>query len=94
VPAAASYRYRFASRTPLDVSAASAATGGTAVRSGDRSNPDLPRTCRPRASAEQRRFTCVPIVAARSVEQLEENVGSVDVSLSSGQRERITAAYG
>ncbi|WP_254546708.1 aldo/keto reductase [Halomarina pelagica] len=38
-------------------------------------------------------FTCVPIVGARSVEQLDENVDAVDVSLSDDQRDRITAAY-
>jgi len=38
-------------------------------------------------------YTCVPIVGARSVDQLDENVGAVEVDLSDDQRERITAAY-
>ena len=38
-------------------------------------------------------FTCVPIVAARTREQLDENAGAVDVTLSDAQRERITDAY-
>ena len=38
-------------------------------------------------------YTCVPIVGARTVEQLDENVAAVDVNLSESQRERITAAY-
>jgi aryl-alcohol dehydrogenase-like predicted oxidoreductase len=42
---------------------------------------------------DRERFTCVPIVGARTVEQLEENVGAVDVSLSAAQRERITDAH-
>jgi aryl-alcohol dehydrogenase-like predicted oxidoreductase len=37
-------------------------------------------------------FSCVPIVGARTVDQLEENVGAVDVSLSDEQFERIAAA--
>ena len=41
---------------------------------------------------EQRAFTCVPIVGARTVEQLEENLGAVDVSLSSEQYDRIDDA--
>ncbi|MHC3438396.1 aldo/keto reductase [Natrialbaceae archaeon A-gly3] len=41
---------------------------------------------------EQDRFTCVPIVGARSPEQLEENVGAVDLELSTEQFERIEAA--
>jgi aryl-alcohol dehydrogenase-like predicted oxidoreductase len=42
---------------------------------------------------DRRRFTCIPIIGARSVDQLEENLGAVDVSLSADQRERITEAY-
>jgi len=38
------------------------------------------------------RFTCVPIVGARTVDQLDENFGAVDVSLSADQWERIDAA--
>ncbi|WP_265111715.1 aldo/keto reductase [Halosolutus halophilus] len=41
---------------------------------------------------EQPQFTCVPIVGARTVEQLEENVGAIDVSLSDGQFDRIVDA--
>ncbi|GAB3666271.1 aldo/keto reductase [Halopiger thermotolerans] len=40
----------------------------------------------------QDRFTCVPIVGARTSEQLEENVGAVDLDLSDEQFERIDAA--
>jgi 1-deoxyxylulose-5-phosphate synthase len=41
---------------------------------------------------DQDRFTCVPIVGARSPDQLEENVGAVDVDISDEQFERIEAA--
>jgi len=41
---------------------------------------------------DQRRFTCVPIVGARTVEQLEENLGAVDVRLDGEQFERIYEA--
>jgi aryl-alcohol dehydrogenase-like predicted oxidoreductase len=41
---------------------------------------------------EQDAFTCVPIVGARTPEQLEENVGACDLSLSSAQFERIENA--
>jgi aryl-alcohol dehydrogenase-like predicted oxidoreductase len=41
---------------------------------------------------EQNAFTCVPIVGARTPEQLEENVGACDLSLSSAQFERIENA--
>ncbi|MFC4541994.1 aldo/keto reductase [Halosolutus amylolyticus] len=41
---------------------------------------------------EQPEFTCVPIVGARTVEQLEENVGAIDVSLSDDQFDRIVDA--
>ena len=41
---------------------------------------------------EQDRFTCVPIVGARTVDQLTENVGAVDVSLSDDQFDRIVDA--
>jgi aryl-alcohol dehydrogenase-like predicted oxidoreductase len=36
--------------------------------------------------------TCVPIVGARTVEQLDENAGAADVSLDDGQHGRITDA--
>jgi len=42
---------------------------------------------------ERERFTCVPIIGARTVDQLEENVGAADISLSDDQRTRITEAY-
>jgi aryl-alcohol dehydrogenase-like predicted oxidoreductase len=41
---------------------------------------------------EQEAFTCVPIVGARTVEQLDENVGACDISLSRTQFERIEDA--
>ncbi|WP_254543911.1 aldo/keto reductase [Halomarina pelagica] len=41
---------------------------------------------------DQEAFTCVPIVGARTVEQLDENVGAVDVSLTDEGYERIGAA--
>jgi aryl-alcohol dehydrogenase-like predicted oxidoreductase len=41
---------------------------------------------------EREQFTCVPIVGARTTDQLDENVGAVDISLSDDQRERIDAA--
>ncbi|WP_435320733.1 aldo/keto reductase [Haloarchaeobius sp. TZWSO28] len=42
---------------------------------------------------DQREFTCVPIFGARTVEQMEENLGAVEVSLSDEQFDRITDAY-
>jgi len=41
---------------------------------------------------DQPDFTCVPIVGARTVDQLEENAGAVDVSLSDEQFQRIVDA--
>ncbi|WP_247000724.1 aldo/keto reductase [Halosolutus gelatinilyticus] len=41
---------------------------------------------------EQPDFACVPIVGARTVEQLEENVGAIDVLLSDDQFDRIVDA--
>ena len=41
---------------------------------------------------EQEAFTCVPIVGARTTEQLDENVGACDISLSDDQFERIENA--
>jgi len=41
---------------------------------------------------DQPDFTCVPIVGARTVEQLDENVGAVDVSLDEAQFQRIVDA--
>jgi aryl-alcohol dehydrogenase-like predicted oxidoreductase len=37
-------------------------------------------------------FTCIPIVGARTVDQLEENVGAVDVDLSADRFDRILDA--
>ena len=37
-------------------------------------------------------FTCVPIIGARTTDQLEENVGATAIELSTAQRERITEA--
>jgi aryl-alcohol dehydrogenase-like predicted oxidoreductase len=42
---------------------------------------------------ERSRFTCVPIVGARTVDQMEENLGAADVDLSAGQVEQISDAY-
>jgi aryl-alcohol dehydrogenase-like predicted oxidoreductase len=42
---------------------------------------------------DQPRFTCVPIFGARTVDQLEENVGAVSVDLSGEQFDRIADAY-
>lgn len=39
------------------------------------------------------RFTCVPIVGARSVDQLAENAGAMDLSLTDEALDRITNAY-
>jgi len=41
---------------------------------------------------DQEAFTCVPIVGARTPEQLEENLGAAEVSISSDQHDRITDA--
>jgi aryl-alcohol dehydrogenase-like predicted oxidoreductase len=41
---------------------------------------------------DRERYTCVPIVGARTEAQLDENVGALDVSLSAAQRERISQA--
>ncbi|WP_436910343.1 aldo/keto reductase [Halosimplex marinum] len=41
---------------------------------------------------DQREFDCVPIVGARTVEQLDENVGAIDVSISDDQFDRIFEA--
>jgi aryl-alcohol dehydrogenase-like predicted oxidoreductase len=42
---------------------------------------------------DQREFTCVPIFGARTPEQVEENVGAVDVSLSDDQYQRIDESF-
>jgi len=41
---------------------------------------------------QQRDFTCVPIVGARTPEQLEENLGATEIELSRDQHDRITDA--
>jgi aryl-alcohol dehydrogenase-like predicted oxidoreductase len=41
---------------------------------------------------DQQEFTCVPIIGARTTDQLGDNVGAVDVSLSRDQHDRITEA--
>jgi aryl-alcohol dehydrogenase-like predicted oxidoreductase len=41
---------------------------------------------------DQPEFTCVPIVGARTVGQLDENLGAVDVSISGEQFDRIFEA--
>jgi len=41
---------------------------------------------------EQPAITCVPIVGARTVDQLDENVGATDISLSDEQFNRIVSA--
>jgi len=41
---------------------------------------------------DHERFTCVPIVGARTVDQLDENFGAIEVELSDDQWERIDAA--
>lgn len=42
---------------------------------------------------DQSAFTCIPIVGARTVDQLDDNIGAVDLSLTEDQFERITQAY-
>ncbi|WP_436923043.1 aldo/keto reductase [Halosimplex amylolyticum] len=42
---------------------------------------------------DQREFTCVPIFGARTVDQMEENLGAVEISLSDDQYDRIDEAY-
>ncbi|ATW87858.1 aryl-alcohol dehydrogenase-like predicted oxidoreductase [Halohasta litchfieldiae] len=41
---------------------------------------------------QQQDFTCVPIVGARTTEQLEENLGATEIELSRDQHDRITDA--
>jgi aryl-alcohol dehydrogenase-like predicted oxidoreductase len=41
---------------------------------------------------DQEAFTCIPIVGARTTDQLEENVGAADVDLSTDEFERISEA--
>jgi aryl-alcohol dehydrogenase-like predicted oxidoreductase len=42
---------------------------------------------------DRKRFTCVPIVGARTPEQLEENVAGAEISLTDEQARRIADAY-
>lgn len=42
---------------------------------------------------DQRDVTCIPIFGARTLDQMDENVGAVDVSLSAEQYDRIDDAY-
>ena len=41
---------------------------------------------------DREEFTCVPIVGARTTDQLDENLGAVEISLSDDQRHRIEDA--
>ena len=41
---------------------------------------------------DHERFTCVPIIGARTVDQLDENLDAIEVELSDDQWERIDAA--
>ena len=41
---------------------------------------------------EQRDFTCIPIIGARTVEQMEDNLGATEISLSASQYDRIADA--
>ena len=41
---------------------------------------------------EQEEFTCIPITGARTEEQLNDNVGAIDLPLSNEQFDRITEA--
>jgi len=41
---------------------------------------------------EHEKFTCVPIVGARTVDQLAENVGAVDIALTDDQFDRVVDA--
>lgn len=38
-------------------------------------------------------FTCIPIIGARTTNQLEDNLGAVEISLSDEQHQSITQAY-
>jgi aryl-alcohol dehydrogenase-like predicted oxidoreductase len=42
---------------------------------------------------DRERFRCIPIVGARTVEQLEDDVGAVELSLDDDQLRRVTEAY-
>lgn len=64
-----------------------------AVRSVAEENDATPAQVSLRWLRDIEEFTCIPIVGARTTDQLEDNLGAVEVSLSEDQRERITAAY-
>ncbi|WP_134672350.1 aldo/keto reductase [Halorussus marinus] len=42
--------------------------------------------------ADQREFQCIPIVGARTTDQLEENLGATEIDISDDQYDRIAAA--
>lgn len=42
---------------------------------------------------DQREFTCIPIFGARTADQMADNMGAIDVSLSDEQYDRIDQAY-
>ena len=42
---------------------------------------------------DQRAFTCIPIFGARTADQMADNMGAVEVSLSDEQYDRIEQAY-
>jgi aryl-alcohol dehydrogenase-like predicted oxidoreductase len=42
---------------------------------------------------DRERFRCIPIVGARTVDQMDDNMGAVELTLDDDQRERITGAY-
>jgi aryl-alcohol dehydrogenase-like predicted oxidoreductase len=63
-----------------------------AVRGGANEIDATPAQVALRWLIEREQFTCVPIVGARTVDQLDENLGAVEISLSSDHHERIDAA--
>lgn len=42
---------------------------------------------------QQDRFTCTPIIGARTPDQLRENIGATEIMLSPDQHDRISEAY-
>lgn len=42
---------------------------------------------------DQKAFSCIPIIGARTTNQLTDNVGAIEISLSADQFERVTEAY-
>ncbi|SFL08836.1 Predicted oxidoreductase [Halogranum rubrum] len=63
-----------------------------AIRAVADENDATPAQVALRWLMDQEAFTCVPIVGARTTDQLEENVGAADVDLSTDQFERIAEA--